>query len=242
MKKIIFTISALLIINANAFNIGGIEYGELSGDERLACEALLCLAAPVVPAECTTAIAKYFSIKFRKPWKTFNARKSFLNLCKTQSNISIGGSDEDMQNWKDTILQLNEGCNVNQLNQRIEKKVLYIKKVCTSNGHGEGTTCNDIKVYGYRINSQLTNDCRLLSQHNFSKDNYKLKYVCNGKFYEEDDWYNGYEKQEITKEEYEQLKEEERIALQIKENRFQKPKWHFYKKLFINKVCWINEA
>ena len=54
---------------------------ELEGDEALACEALLCLAAPTRPGECARSIKKFFSIKFREPWKTIAARKDFLHLC-----------------------------------------------------------------------------------------------------------------------------------------------------------------
>jgi hypothetical protein len=51
------------------------------GDTRLACEALLCLAAPQRPGECVRAITRYFSIKFTNPLKTLTARLNFLQLC-----------------------------------------------------------------------------------------------------------------------------------------------------------------
>lgn len=52
-----------------------------TGDVRYACEAILCLAAPSRPSECTAAITKYFSISARKFKDTLTKRKNFLALC-----------------------------------------------------------------------------------------------------------------------------------------------------------------
>lgn len=51
------------------------------GDTRLACEALLCLAAPARPGECIKSLTRYFSIRFTNPLKTITARLNFLQLC-----------------------------------------------------------------------------------------------------------------------------------------------------------------
>lgn len=53
----------------------------LTGDTKLACEAIICLASPTRPAECTAAITKYFSISLRRFSSTLRARKNFLSLC-----------------------------------------------------------------------------------------------------------------------------------------------------------------
>lgn len=53
----------------------------LTGDTRLACEAVLCLAAPTRPGECAASIAKYFSISLRRFSQTLRARRNFLSLC-----------------------------------------------------------------------------------------------------------------------------------------------------------------
>jgi hypothetical protein len=55
----------------------------MEGDERLACEAILCLAASTRPAECVPSIRKYFSISFRLFSDTLRGRLNFLNLCPT---------------------------------------------------------------------------------------------------------------------------------------------------------------
>lgn len=54
---------------------------ELTGDVRLACEAILCLATGSPPNECAPSLRRYFSISFRSFSKTIRGRKSFLNLC-----------------------------------------------------------------------------------------------------------------------------------------------------------------
>ena len=53
------------------------------GDERLACEAILCLAAGARPAECMPSIRRYFSISYRYFSDTLRGRSNFLNLCPT---------------------------------------------------------------------------------------------------------------------------------------------------------------
>jgi hypothetical protein len=72
-----------LILAAFSFVIAGSALAQdvLTGDKRLACEAVLCLASGTRPSECSKSLQKYFSIKFRKPGKTLNARKQFLSLC-----------------------------------------------------------------------------------------------------------------------------------------------------------------
>lgn len=57
----------------------------LTGDTRLACEAILCLSSSAKPSECVPALSRYFGIEFKKPWKTIQARINFLNLCPVSS-------------------------------------------------------------------------------------------------------------------------------------------------------------
>ncbi|WP_265177498.1 TrbM/KikA/MpfK family conjugal transfer protein, partial [Campylobacter coli] len=76
LKKLSLIASLLLLISSNAF-----ADDILTGDTKLACEAILCLSSGTRPSECSSSLARYFSIKFKKPWKTINARRAFLNLC-----------------------------------------------------------------------------------------------------------------------------------------------------------------
>jgi hypothetical protein len=53
----------------------------LTGDKKLACEAILCLSSGDRPSECSPALSRYFSIK-KDFWKdTVKARRKFLNKC-----------------------------------------------------------------------------------------------------------------------------------------------------------------
>lgn len=53
----------------------------LTGDTRLACEAVLCLASGTRPSECTPSLQRYFSITARKLSDTIKERGNFLRLC-----------------------------------------------------------------------------------------------------------------------------------------------------------------
>ncbi|WP_054426754.1 TrbM/KikA/MpfK family conjugal transfer protein [Achromobacter kerstersii] len=53
----------------------------LSGDTRLACEAVLCLSSGTRPSECTPSLSRYFGIKLKKLSDTLKARHEFLSLC-----------------------------------------------------------------------------------------------------------------------------------------------------------------
>jgi hypothetical protein len=58
------------------------------GDQRLACEALLCLTMGWGESSCRPAIRKFFSIWSWKPSDLFNKRMSFLNLCPSEMSRS----------------------------------------------------------------------------------------------------------------------------------------------------------
>lgn len=53
----------------------------LTGDTRLACEAILCLATGTRPSECSPSLRKYFSITAKKMSDTIRKRRNFLDLC-----------------------------------------------------------------------------------------------------------------------------------------------------------------
>lgn len=60
----------------------------LTGDIRLACEAILCLAASKPPHECDPALSRFFSIKHKKLSDTLDARRDFLNQCPDANSTS----------------------------------------------------------------------------------------------------------------------------------------------------------
>lgn len=80
MKKKLFAIAAL--VAALGTSAGSASAQEvLTGDTRLACEAVLCLASGTRPSECAPSLNRYFSITARKFKDTLKKRRNFLNLC-----------------------------------------------------------------------------------------------------------------------------------------------------------------
>lgn len=79
MKKKLFS----LVIAATAFGSFGTTSAQevLTGDTRLACEAVLCLASGTRPSECAPSLNRYFSISARKFKDTLKKRRNFLNQC-----------------------------------------------------------------------------------------------------------------------------------------------------------------
>ena len=78
MKKIVLSIVAITMFASSAVA------QEITGDAKLACEALLCLSSPTRPSECAPALKKYFSITDKKPHKQAKKRANFLKLCPKQ--------------------------------------------------------------------------------------------------------------------------------------------------------------
>ena len=58
------------------------ELGDVfTGDKKLACEAVLCLASATRPPECAASLKKYYSITAKKAHKQAQKRQAFLDLC-----------------------------------------------------------------------------------------------------------------------------------------------------------------
>lgn len=88
MKKLLITACMVLtntIIGPTTAHAGApASVGQvLVGDEKLACEAILCLASGTQPSECNPSLQRYFSIRHKKFSDTMKARNGFLNLCPT---------------------------------------------------------------------------------------------------------------------------------------------------------------
>ncbi|AJC85491.1 hypothetical protein IMC75_08330 (plasmid) [Campylobacter peloridis] len=221
--KLISIILAMFMFS----NLKAIKLDYLSGDTRYACEAMLCLASPIKPPECASAIARYFAIKFKKPWKTIQARKDFLNLC------PVDNSDTEMLKYKNDILvHLDGECNLYELNKRVQSTIIGYERVCG----GVGDPCELKPVYGYRINPELTQSCYLLQSSSYT-DYQGFEYICPKEYIEEEAWHRGYKLKEISEQEYNLLPNNLREKYRKKINF--RWKWVFYKKIFINKKCWI---
>lgn len=227
MKKIIVALflGLFLLNNANAIDIKIME-----GDERTACEVLLCLAAPSGrPTECVEPLKRYFKIQAKKWSKTVQKRKDFLSLCpvdKMVAETTINGvsniNDNELKEYLELISQINEDCSPEGLNRKLEQKSL---------GYNPDDGTN---IFVYRVNPNMSRSCALLSQSKYA--NLKLRYTCNGNFYRVMDWQNGYEKKSITKQEYDSLSDNEKVA----DNTLRMTT--YFKKIPIKKDCWINEA
>ncbi|HEG6005757.1 hypothetical protein C3H71_08110 [Campylobacter jejuni] len=253
MKKIILLSSLIFgVVSSNA-----IKLDVLTGDTKLACEAMLCLASPVKPSECSAALTRYFSIDAKRWSQVVTKRRNFLNLCPVDAS-----SDPEMYKYKNDILvNLDGECSITALNQRIEKskQPLKVEKICTGGGHNESRECVEIKTYGYRINPELTNSCKLLASSKYT--DYHLKYTCDKKFYEQKDWERGYELKEVSQEIYNALPVSQREQgekltpisygefIKLPANKRKQEgfgKYYridiaYYQKIIIKKDCWINE-
>lgn len=73
-SMIAVTLGAAAVMQAGAQDV-------LTGDKRLACEAILCLSTGSRPSECTPSLHRYFSIKRRKWSDTIRDRRDFLDEC-----------------------------------------------------------------------------------------------------------------------------------------------------------------
>ena len=61
-----------------------------SDEERLACEAIMCLSSPnSSPSQCEPSLRKYYSIKFKHGHDTLTARRNFLKKCPVSNNQDV---------------------------------------------------------------------------------------------------------------------------------------------------------
>lgn len=261
MKKKILTSIILipLISSLSAKEVDLSQVKALGGEQGNACGALLCLAGGMTGGACAPYIARYFAIKLSKPWKTAQARREFLALCPTASVPS--GNDKEFSQWQNDILPNIEGaCTKEELN-RDEKSKKPIKEKYEENEKGEMIK---VGIFGYRINPNPTNSCNLLMQHNYYSK--KISYTCSKDFYEEEDWFNGYTKEEISQANYNTLSEDlrgtfkrrlrisysqylklpaderdVRVVSNTNNNIYYKLETIYFKKHFIKKDCWLVE-
>lgn len=110
------TISALLPMAASAND------NLLTGDVRLACEAILCLSSGSRPNECQPAIERYFSINHRKIRDTINARRNFLSICPSSRENAMPRLIEVLVNGAGR-------CDAKELNRVMEAS--YQEYVCS---------------------------------------------------------------------------------------------------------------
>jgi len=79
LKKNVIAAALAAILSAGATSAYALDV--LTGDTRLACEAILCLSTGTRPSECNPSLSRYFGIKKKKLSDTIKARADFLELC-----------------------------------------------------------------------------------------------------------------------------------------------------------------
>lgn len=82
-SKVIVALLSALVTGSAIAGLPNYDKGNnlLQGDQRLACEAILCLSQGMTSGECRNAMKKYYSFHHRKAWKVAEWRRNFLNLC-----------------------------------------------------------------------------------------------------------------------------------------------------------------
>ena len=99
------TLAALAVTTA-----GPLHAQELTGDESLACQAMLCLSSATRPTQCVASLTRYFSISFPMLVETIKGRLNFLHLC------PVTNTDPNMGGLADAISQGAGRCDADSLN------------------------------------------------------------------------------------------------------------------------------
>lgn len=82
--------------------------GELTGDTKLACEAIICLSSGTRPSACAASLSRYFNITGKNAARD---RTNFLNLCPSSSS-------PQMPSLISAIVGSAGQCDVQNLNSR----------------------------------------------------------------------------------------------------------------------------
>ncbi|NPE55912.1 conjugal transfer protein [Dickeya dadantii] len=145
----------------------------LTGDPKLACEAILCFSSSASrPGECNESISKYFSITRKKASDTVKARRSFLQLCPASNESGMPELINDLVDGADR-------CSANLLNSVLKEQKTFL--VCDSRkrrGRDDDGCENVIK---YRINSTLPSYCQSLKSNQYT-DFSSLHYTGNSEW------------------------------------------------------------
>ena len=163
MKKITLLLALSLFLPMPTWA----DDNELTGDTKLACEALLCLSSGTRPGECGPSLSRYFGISYKK-WKdTVKARRNFLSLCPTVSE------DPSMPTLVEAILNGAGRCTAELLNRQLRKQVVveecipYEKWLRLDRDTRRDTPrCRD--KYVWIIDDALPSYCRAYAGHEYT--------------------------------------------------------------------------
>lgn len=100
----------------------------LTGDTKLACEAVLCLSSSTRPSECSPSLNRYFGIKDDKFSKTLDLRRKFLNKCPAASEPGMPGLVNIIVNGAGRC----EAAYLNNIGQPVKKTERVSKSTCNA--------------------------------------------------------------------------------------------------------------
>lgn len=114
MQRTNLLASTILAASAFTISVPVSAQSVLTGDTKLACEAVLCLASGTRPNECMPSLQRYFSISYRKFSDTIRGRVNFLNLC------PAGNQTPQMQSLVSAIANGAGRCDAASLNTTMQ--------------------------------------------------------------------------------------------------------------------------
>ena len=159
----------------------------LTGDTRLACEAILCLSSGTQPGECRPSLDRYFSIWDKKPWKMIEKRVNFLNLCPASNEPQMPALINAIGNGAGR-------CDAEFLN----KHNIFTYEYQYSTGWGDNQTWHTVTATA--VSDALPKYCGIYHNHEFTYE-IGVKYVgepkLGGKWVNERDY-------EVEKAKYDQ--------------------------------------
>ena len=166
MKKVLFLVAAL----SAAFPVYADDL--LTGDAKLACEAVLCLSSAPRPGECNESIRRYFSIRHKKPHKTLRARRDFLNLCPSSR-------EQGMPQLVDALVNGAGRCDARELNRVMRYTVM--ERQCPRYGRGRFDTDSCPLVPKTYIRPQKPSYCKAYFDHEWTTADESVEYVGDEK-------------------------------------------------------------
>lgn len=165
MKRLLLT--TVLALSVQAAFAANPEGELLTGDTRLACEAILCLSSGDRPEECAP-FQRYFSIRHKKLKDTLSARRDFLNLCPASK-------EKDMPALVNALANGAGRCDAAELNRMGKRK--YTVTECF--GRGKNRTCTQVtKTY---IAATKPSYCAAYFDHEWTTAGDKVRYIGNEK-------------------------------------------------------------
>lgn len=159
MKKLALLMTLTVFLSPQLFADN--DYGEqlLTGDTKLACEAVLCLSTGKRPDECEPPLTKYFSITAKKLSDQIKKRKNFLKLCPASSEAG-------MPALTDAIVNGAGRCDPDYLN----KALLQTKETTKCSGGAGSDSVGErcVVTTWHRISSALPNYCKVYTANEFT--------------------------------------------------------------------------